>query len=336
MAQHNESAFETEICQALQDDGWLYSPTDDGYDRERALFPADVFGWIEDTQPEQLAKAVRPSDSPAEQEAAKLLLMTRLCKVLDKPATKEAGMLSVLRTGFKDVSAKFDMCQFKPAMGLNPDTLLRYGKVRLRVMRQVHYSTSNQNSIDLVLFVNGLPVATIELKTDFTQNITDAVEQYKHNRLPRDAKTNKEEPLLAFGRRALVHFAVSNDEIQMTTHLKGKDTFFLPFNLGDDGHKGNPVNPQGSRTSYLWEQVLQRDTWLGILGKFLHLQVSDTTNPVTGERDVRKSLLFPRYHQLDVVTKLVDTARLEGPGHKYLVQHSAGSGKTNSIAWTAH
>lgn len=336
MAQHNESAFETEICRALQADGWLYSPNDHGYDRERALFPEDVFGWLEDTQPEQLAKAIKPSDFPAEQEAAKLLLLTRLCKVLDKPATREAGMLSVLRTGFKDVSAKFDMCQFKPAMGLNPVTLQRYGKVRLRVMRQVHYSTSNQNSIDLVLFVNGLPVATIELKTDFTQNIADAVEQYKHNRLPRDAKTNKEEPLLAFGRRALVHFAVSNDEIQMTTHLKGKHTSFLPFNLGDDGHKGNPVNPHGSRTSYLWEQVLQRDTWMGILGKFLHLQVSDTTNPVTGERDVRKSLLFPRYHQLDVVTKLVDTARLEGPGHKYLVQHSAGSGKTNSIAWTAH
>ncbi|GAA1495327.1 type I restriction endonuclease subunit R [Paeniglutamicibacter kerguelensis] len=339
MAQHNEVTFEDEICQALAAQGWIYEPqrkAGELYDATRALIPEDVFGWLADTQPQQLAKVLKPADSPAEQELAKKLLLDRLCKVLDKPATKEAGMLSVLRTGFKDVAAKFEMCQFKPAMGLNPQTLERYSKVRLRVVRQVHYSTvDTKKSIDLVLFVNGLPVATIELKTDFTQNINDAVAQYRNDRLPRNGK-NKDEPLLSFGRRALVHFAVSNDEIQMTTELKGKDTYFLPFNLGDDGHAGNPVNPKGSATSYLWDQVLQRDSWLNIIGKFLHLQVSDKTDPVTGERDLRKSLLFPRYHQWDVVNQLIETARSEGPGHRYLIQHSAGSGKTNSIAWTAH
>ena len=339
MAQHNEVTFEDEICKALAAQGWIYEPhrkASELYDASRALVPEDVFAWLGDTQPEQLAKVLKPTDSPAEHEVAKRLLLDRLCKVLDTPATKKAGMLSVLRTGFKEVAAKFEMCQFKPAMGLNPETLERYGKVRLRVIRQVHYSTvDTMKSIDLVLFVNGLPVATIELKTDFTQNINDAVDQYRKDRLPRNSK-NKDEPLLSFGRRALVHFAVSNDEIQMTTELKGKATYFLPFNLGNDGHAGNPVNPKGSATSYLWEQVLQRDPWLNIIGKFLHLQISDKTNPVTGEREVRKSLLFPRYHQWDVVNQLIETARTEGPGHRYLVQHSAGSGKTNSIAWTAH
>lgn len=339
MAQHNEVTFEDEICQALAAQGWIYEPlwkAGELYDATRALVPEDVFGWLADTQPVQLAKVLKHTDSPAEHEVAKRQLLDRLCKVLDKPAAKEAGILSVLRTGFKDVAVKFEMCQFKPAMGLNPDTMEHYGKVRLRVIRQVHYSTvDTMKSIDMVLFVNGLPVATVELKTDFTQNVNDAVEQYRKDRLPRNGK-NKEEPLLSFGRRALVHFAVSNDEIQMTTDLKGQDTYFLPFNLGNDGRSGNPINPKGSATSYLWEQVLQRDSWLNIIGKFLHLQVSDKTNPVTGEREIRKSLLFPRYHQWDVVNKLIEHARAEGPGHRYLVQHSAGSGKTNSIAWTAH
>jgi type I restriction enzyme R subunit len=148
------------------------------YDATRALVPEDVFGWLADTQPEQLAKVLKPTDSPAEHEAAKALLLDRLCKVLDKPAAKEAGMLSVLRTGFKDVAAKFEMCQFKPAMGLNPETLERYGKVRLRVIRQVHYSTVDTlKSIDLVLFVNGLPVATITMD--------DSLSSFKNNEHPR-------------------------------------------------------------------------------------------------------------------------------------------------------
>uniref|UniRef100_A0A5Q5CFK3 Type III restriction enzyme, res subunit n=1 Tax=Mycobacterium sp. (strain JLS) TaxID=164757 RepID=A0A5Q5CFK3_MYCSJ len=202
--------------------------------------------------------------------------------------------------------------------------------MRLRVMRQVHYSTQNANSIDLVFFVNGIPVATAELKTDFTQNITDAVLQYKNHRLP------KGEPLLAFGSRAVVHFAVSNSEVQMTTKLASKDTFFLPFNRGNNHHAGNPPNPHGSPTAYLWQEILQRDTWLDILGRFLHLQVTDKIDPLSDKKIRTQTMLFPRYHQWDAVTRLIDRARTQGPGHRYLIQHSAGSGKTNSISWLAH
>jgi type I restriction enzyme, R subunit len=182
----------------------------------------------------------------------------------------------------------------------------------------------------LVFFVNGIPVATAELKTDFTQNITDAVLQYKNDRHP------KGEPLLQFGSRAVVHFAVSNSEVEMTTKLAAKDTQFLPFNRGDHGHAGNPVNPHGSPAAYLWETILQRDTWLDILGRFMHLHVDEKTDPATGTKTRKQTMLFPRYQQWDSVTKLVEAARTEGPGHRYLIQHSAGSGKTKSISWLTH
>jgi type I restriction enzyme R subunit len=197
-------------------------------------------------------------------------------------------------------------------------------------MRQVYYSTKNANSIDLVLFVNGLPVATIELKTDDTQNLGDAIAQYKQNRDP------KGEPLLGFGNRCLVHFAVSTDRVAMTTKLAGKATHFLPFDRGNDGRSGNPVNPGGAASEYLWTEVLQRDAWLHILGKLLHLDKRTQTDPITGAVTKTTTLLFPRYHQWELVTRLLETARAEGPGQRYLVQHSAGSGKTNSIAWLAH
>jgi len=164
------------------------------------------------------------------------------------------------------------MCQFKPSHGLNQATLERYNKVRLRVVRQVHYSLHHENSIDLVLFINGIPVATIELKTDFTQTVQDAIRQYKSDRLPKEKVTRKEEPLLAFKRRSLVHFAASGDEIYMATELKGKDSIFLPFNLGYNEGAGNPPNPDGFRTSYFWERILQPDTFLNIIGRFIHLE----------------------------------------------------------------
>lgn len=328
--QHHESAFEAEICQYLSEHGWLYSPTDEGYDRELALFPADVFGWLGATQPEQLAKRVKPELTGDALEKAQRGVLTTLVKALGADPKANGGTLSVLRRGFKDLNAQFSMCQFRPNTSLNETTARKYKAVRLRVMRQVHYSTQNANSIDLVFFVNGIPVATAELKTDFTQNITDAVLQYKHHRLP------KGEPLLAFGSRAVVHFAVSNSEVQMTTKLAGKDTFFLPFNRGNNHHAGNPPNPHGSPTAYLWQEILQRDTWLDILGRFLHLQVTDRIDPVSDKKIRTQTMLFPRYHQWDAVTRLIETARTQGPGHRYLIQHSAGSGKTNSISWLAH
>jgi len=330
MADHNEYKFEQELCEFLEASGWLYSRSDVGYDRELALYLEDVLGWLSDTQPNELAKIVKASDAESVQAKARQGLLQRLAKSLDAELSHGGGALNVLRKGFKDGAAKFEMCQFKPAESLNPATMEKYAKVRLRVMRQVHYSTKNQNSIDLVLFVNGIPVATLELKTDFTQNVEDAKIQYKKDRLP------KGEPLLSFGHRALVHFAVSNAEVWMTTKLEGESTFFLPFNKGDDGRSGNPINPDGSKTAYLWENVLQRDNWLNIIGRFMHLSIEHIVDPVTGEQSKRESLLFPRYHQWESVTKLIEAARAEGAGHNYLIQHSAGSGKTNSIAWTAH
>ncbi|HYE17004.1 MAG TPA: type I restriction endonuclease [Tepidisphaeraceae bacterium] len=212
-------------------------------------------------------------------------------------------------------------------MGSNPKILDRYAANRLRVVRQVRYSQQNENCLDLVLLLNGVPVATAELKTDFTQSVADAVDQYRFDRNPRP-KGQAAEPLLSFPRGALVHFAVSNTEVQMTTRLHGAATRFLPFNRGNNGAAGNPPNPAGHPTAYLWEQVWQRDGWLEILGKYL-------VTPRDKKKQI-KAILFPRYHQLDATRKLVAAVLADGAGQRYLVQHSAGSGKTNSIAWTAH
>ena len=337
MADYNEKPFEMEICHHLEANGWLYSENGTGYDRERALFPEDIFGWLGDTQPEQLAKIVKPTASAKDQRLAKERILDRIVKVLGTPAENGGGTLNLLRRGFKETSAKFDMCQPRPATTHNPTTAERYAKIRVRVMRQVYYSLNNKNSLDLVLFVNGLPVATVELKTDFTQSIREAIAQYKTTRLPVDPVTKKPEPLFGFGSRALVHFAVSNDEVWMSTRLAGADTRFLPFNMGDDGGEGNPPAPDvQSRSSYLWQRVLQRDSWLNIIAKFLHTEIKVDTDPITGKTTKSTTLLFPRFHQWEAVTQLLATARTEGPGHRYLIQHSAGSGKTNSISWTAH
>lgn len=325
MAIHNEINFERDICEHLVTHDWLHSADDSGYDRELALFPEDVIGWLQDTQPKEWAKVKALHNGNTEKTVLK-----RLAEVLDKE-----GSLAVLRHGFKNVSAKFQMCQFRPAQKMNPETLEKYSKVRVRVMQQVHYSMANENSIDLVFFVNGIPVATAELKTDFTQSVEDAIRQYRYDRPLKDLVNKREEPLLAFKKRALVHFAVSSDEVFMTTQLKGKDTHFLPFNLGDQGGKGNPVNETGYRTSYLWERVLDRDSWLDIIGRFIHLEREIVVDDDGNTHD-KLSMIFPRLHQWEVVTKLLKASKEEGAGNKYLIQHSAGSGKTNSIAWTSH
>ncbi|WP_338856840.1 type I restriction endonuclease [Gordonia hongkongensis] len=338
MPQHHEVVLETEICEYLAERGWLYSPNDAGYDQQSALFREDIFGWLADTQPHELAKRIKPELTGRARTDAEGKVLATLSKRLDADLKSGGGTLNVLRNGFKDLNAKFSMCQFKPNTTLNETTAKRYEAVRLRVMRQVHYSSKNSNAIDLVLFVNGIPVATVELKTNYTgQSITDAVRQYKKDRPP------KGEPLLEFGRRAVVHFAVSNSEVQMTTKLAGDSTFFLPFNRGDRGHAGNPANSDGSPAAYLWEQIWDRDTWLDILGRFMHLQIEEKVDPsaeLRGRGAVKKvrkeAMLFPRFHQWDAVTKLISAAKTEGPGHKYLIQHSAGSGKTNSISWLTH
>ncbi|MBY0410281.1 MAG: DEAD/DEAH box helicase family protein, partial [Burkholderiaceae bacterium] len=250
------------------------------------------------------------------------MFVKRVAKQLDTH-----GTLHLLRHGFKDVGARFDMCQFKPALAMNADLQARYSANRLRVVRQVRYSAHNGNNIDLVLFVNGIPVATVELKSHYTQSLADAISQYQTDRLPTVLGKNAAEPLLSFPGGALVHFAVSNNEAAMSTRLKGLDTVFLPFNQGKDGGAGNPVK-DGIATDYLWEEVWQRDSWLQILGRYVV--------PVKNDKKQLVSWIFPRYHQLMVTRKLVAAVLAEGAGTKYLVQHSPGSGKTNSIAWTAH
>ncbi|MGJ9463655.1 type I restriction endonuclease subunit R [Actinotignum sp. GS-2025e] len=311
--------------------GWLYEEGFSGYDQELALIPEDVFAWLQATQPEQWARVVPADASPVEAQLAKHLLLDRLVKSLEQPLEHGGGTLAVLRGGFRKTPAKFDMCAFRPATSMNPVVQQHYALNQLRVVRQVHHSTKRpHDSIDLVFFVNGLPVATAELKTDNTQSVNDAVRQYRKDRLPQG------EPLLKFGSRALVHFAVSTDEVQMTTKLDGANTVFLPFNLGNDGAAGNPVNPNGATTSYLWERVLQRDNWLQILERFVNLQITEKVDPITGARTRSKQIIFPRFHQWEAVTSLLKTTQKEGAGHKYLIQHSAGSGKTNSIAWLAH
>jgi type I restriction enzyme R subunit len=189
-----------------------------------------------------------------------------------------------------------------------------------------------------VLFVNGLPIATLELKSEFKQTVQNAITQYKKTRLPKDPGTNKPEPLLTFKRGALVHFAVSQYEVFMATKLEGDKTFFLPFNKGThDGGAGNdiPEDANDYATSYLWNEVLLPDNLLKILASFVHLQIVEKENAI-GLKYKSESLIFPRYHQWDVVNKLITAATVEGTGNKYLIQHSAGSGKSNSIAWTAH
>ncbi|MBY0290783.1 MAG: DEAD/DEAH box helicase family protein [Mycobacteriaceae bacterium] len=335
MAQHNEIEFEKELAEYLAAHGWLYSPNDTGYDRERALFPEDVLGWLADTQPEQLEKVVKTGSSDIVKQQGQLL--DRIVKVLDTPLDNGGGTLNLLRKGFSHLAAKLQMCVFKPESTLNETRNAEYAAVRVRVMRQVHFSAADQRSVDLVFFVNGLPVATAELKTDFTQTVSDAITQYKTSRLPKDVGSGAVQPLFVSGARALVHFAVSNDEVWMTTNLAGDKTHFLPFNRGtENGGAGNPLNPTGSKSAYLWERVLQRDAWLNILGRLMYIKHESTVDPISGKTSKSSSLRFPRFHQWEAVTELTATVTAEGVGKRYLIQHSAGSGKTDSIAWTAH
>jgi type I restriction enzyme R subunit len=317
---HKEIAFEDEICEYLGAHGWVYVEGDSSrYDRARAVLPDDVLAWVQTTQPTAWEALVKNHGAQAGET-----LLTRL-----RDSMNQRGTLDVLRQGIEmlGVKGKLSLAQFKPALAINPEIQARYEQNRLRVLRQVRYSLQNENCIDLVLFLNGIPVATVELKTDFTQSVKDAIDQYRFDRDPKP-KGKPAEPLLNWPSGALVHFAVSNSDVYMVTRLSGPSTTFLPFNKGDHGAAGNPMNLSGHRTSYLWEEVWQRDSWLEILGRYF-----------VGEKDDKRQLktyLFPRYHQLDATRKLQAAVLEDGPGTKYLIQHSAGSGKTKTIAWTAH
>ncbi|MCQ2035913.1 type I restriction endonuclease subunit R [Stutzerimonas kunmingensis] len=337
MADSKEAQFQQDIIDALAAQGWLVG-TASGYDRRTALYTEDVLGYFKEAWPERWDKFAKANPNNPDD-----VLVQKLVRELE-----QSGTLDVLRHGFKLPAVKVELCSFQPDHGMNPDTLKRYQCNRLRVVPEVSYSphareagSSGQSynpRLDLVLFVNGIPTATLELKSEFKQSVENAKRQYRHDRPVKDPLTRKPEPLLTFKRGALVHFAVGQNEVAMTTKLAGKDTFFLPFNLGSaEGGAGNPMPEDDSQyaTSYLWQRLMQPDAWLKVLGRFLHLD-KKTSERFDGTPVTKETMIFPRYHQWEVVNTLINTTRVEGPGKRYLIQHSAGSGKSNSIAWTAH
>lgn len=332
MADSKEAQFQQDIMTAMTAQGWRTGPAS-AYDRRTALYTEDFLGYFKEAWPERWDKFSKANPNNPEG-----VLVQKLVRELEQD-----GTLDVLRHGFKLPGVKVDACSFKPDHGMNPDTLKRYQCNRLRVVPELSYSPHYREGeynprLDLVLFVNGIPTATLELKSEFKQSVENAKRQYRYDRPVKDPLTRKPEPLLTFKRGALVHFAVSQDEVAMSTRLAGKETFFLPFNLGSlDGGAGNPPAPDDSQyaTGYLWQYLFQPDAWLKVLGRFLHLD-KQPHEDANGNRVTKETLIFPRHHQWEVVNKLIETTRAEGPGRRYLIQHSAGSGKSNSIAWTAH
>lgn len=319
-SRHSEAAFETVIEQHLLAHGYSTILSVD-YDRERAIFPSAVLDFIQDTQPKEWAKLEALHGSRTGEQ-----ILADLCKWMDTN-----GSLSTLRHGFKCYGRTLFVAYFKAAHELNPELEERYTKNRLGLTRQLHYSTRSEKSLDLTLSVNGIPVTTLELKNAMTgQTVENARRQYKKDRDPR-------ETIFTFKKRTLVHFAVDTDAVLMTTRLAGDATHFLPFNKGDGGGAGNPVDPIGRsyRTAYLWEEVLARDSFLDLLARFIHLEITEKKDE-NGRSAKVEQMVFPRYHQLQAVRLLVEFARTEGPGHNYLVEHSAGSGKSNTIAWLTH
>lgn len=317
---HTEKAFETAIEQHLTSAGGYEKGDRETFDSERGLFPADVIAYIQKTQPKEWEYLANLQKDKAEDT-----LLDDLCRALN---SDHEGCLSVLRHGFKCFGKLFRVAFFAPASGMNPDTQKLYEANRLTVIRQLRYSAKHGNTLDVTLALNGIPLSTLELKNPMTaQTWRHAITQYKNDRDPAD-------PIFQFKKRTLVHFAVDTDEVYMATRLSGRSTYFLPFNKGNRGGAGNPENPGGYKTAYLWEEVLERHSFLDILARFIHLQVEE--KQLGGKKVKRETMIFPRYHQLDCVRKLVAAAGVRGAGTNYLVQHSAGSGKSNSIAWLAH
>lgn len=339
-AQLMELAFEQALCTELSERGWLYeadgSTQAAGWDVALAMVSRDVLAWLETQYPDEYEKAVPADLVNGQREAAEKKLLDHVTKELAKqtrmdPTTGHpvGGLLGVLRKGFSYAqvgrpSAKFGpLVVFPPANPNLTEVVDQSEAVKLRILRQVRFDTTSTETIDVVLTANGIPVVTMELKTDNTQTVQHAIRQYQQDRVP-----NKNRPLLAPG-RALVHFAVSNDLVYMATKLAGTDTVFLPFNQGNNGHEGNPPSETGSPSNYLWREILARPTFMRILKDFALFEPSKS-----GKKDGR--LVFPRFHQLRAVERVVADIEQRGTGGKYLVWHSAGSGKTKTIAWLSH
>lgn len=315
---YKEINFEDHIEASLLAKGYNKRLSDE-YDKDLCLIPEELLSFVKSSQPDEYKQLELQYGTDTDSK-----LVRRISNEISKH-----GTLQVLRRGVKDRGVKIELAYFKPSSGMNPEHQNLYSQNRFTIVRQLEYSKRTTQTIDVALFLNGIPIITAELKNTLTgQKVEHAIEQYKKNRDPR-------EPLLQF-KRCLVHFAIGNEEAYMTTRLEGDKTYFLPFNKDFP----NPVNPEGHKTAYLWDDILLPDTLLDLINSYLHLQKvtsksydKEKDKIVTKESEV---FIFPRFHQLDVVRKLLEAVREEGAGNSYLVQHSAGSGKSNSIAWTAH
>lgn len=321
----NEAAFETVIEHYLLNNGFT-AMAKEGYHKEKAFFPAVAIQFIKTTQPAEWSKLEALLGANTEQQ-----VITDLTKWLDSN-----GSLNTLRHGFKCYGRQLQLAYFKAAHTLNPELEDKYRANITGITRQLQYSTRNNEIkkagiLDIMLSLNGIPVATIELKNPITnQTVEDAKKQYKNDRDPREL-------LFEFKKRTLVHFAVDTEQVFMTTRLAGSATYFLPLNKGFEGGAGNPPDPKGKtyRTAYLWEEVLERNSLLDLLARFIHLQIEEKLTD-EGRKVKKESMIFPRYHQLQAVRKIVAAAVIEGVGNNYLIEHSAGSGKSNTIGWLAH
>ncbi len=316
----SEEAYEALIAGHLVEHGGYELGQASDYDASLALTPNDLLGFVEETQPKVWAKQQKIHGDNLD----KVLLAA-----FDKAAKGPKGVLDVIRHGFKFYGSQVKVAAFQPAHGLNPEVEAQYRANRLKVVRQVHHDPKRPlDSTDVVLFLNGIPIVTAELKNAMTsQKSSHAKQQYRER--------DPDAPLFRFKQRALVNFAVGSDEVYMTTRLAKRGTYFLPFNQGHGTAAGNPPIEGKHRTAYLWEQIWQRDSLLDIIAKFLHLKVEEETGK-DGRTRRKETMIFPRFHQLDCVRKVIASARAKGAGTNYLVQHSAGSGKTNTIAWLAY
>ena len=322
-----EKNFEQDIEQYLLNEGGYVKGTMATYEKVRAIDMPVLVSFIEATQPKQWAKYKNIYGENAENQLYKMF----------QHNVAQSGLIHVLRNGIKDRGIGIKFVYFEPASGLNEELVAKYNANILTETRQFFYSTENKNSIDMVLSVNGIPIVALELKNQLTgQTVENAKHQFQYDRDPK-------EPLFWFNNRILAYFGVDLEEVVMTTHLRGESTFFLPFNQGSNGaghigDGGNPENPDGYPTSYLWEKVLRRDMLLSLLQRYISLQEDESVSLVNGKKVTKKSkkIIFPRYHQLDVVEKIVADTRASNEGKSYLLQHSAGSGKSNSIAWLTY
>ena len=332
---YQEDAFERYISRkvaGLGDSGWELSTDDTGFDADDALVFDDFVAWLEATAPEKLDKMRREKGARWADQ-----LRRALVKSLERN-----GTVLTLRKGFQMAGYQTIECMAGyPDDERVPGARDRYDANILRFMHQVHYQTAGGKSLDFALFVNGIPVATGEVKTELTQTVRDAIDEYAEERKAVEPDGGRKNPLLMYKRGAVVHFAVSEDEVWMCTNLgpfpsKTAKPRFLPFNMGRAGGAGNPDAPEGEyRTHYLWDTILQRDNWLSIFDRFVFEEVEDRQD-ATGRWRKAATQIFPRYHQFDAERKILTDAREHGPGRRYLIEHSAGSGKTETISWAAH